>query len=350
MKTITAAEQARQRYALKREAETLDDDLDHARDAREIELANELELARAKAGGLERRLSLETAANRELGEQTDYLTAQIENADRQIAELESELNTAREQQTLCDNENQSLRTSLDLVNSENARLSQRAGASEAESGEKNARLEYLETALATAEAACARLTAETGDAAAQRHAEIASLKARLEVMSSRATTAETLYTDARERLVARIEGSTAVEAKLAATMAACHELERGRAELIAATSAVLKTLQDREAALLRAEDKVQHREAALLRAERKIKSLGDRIVELEAAAVSSARRNAAERVMPQQLDDTDDTNEKDRKNWAELARALAKLMMIKRQSAPAQALSPSMLLASTIAF
>ena len=88
-------------------------EFDAAADGREIELADELELARARAVGLERRLAQETAAKQTLSEQ-------FAAADARIAELENELAAAHDELALRDNENQSLRTSLDLAMAENA--------------------------------------------------------------------------------------------------------------------------------------------------------------------------------------------------------------------------------------
>src|SRR5580692_11885766 len=86
--------------------------------SREIALADELELARARAIGLERRLAQETAAKQTLSEQ-------FEAADARIAELENELAAAYDELALRDNESQSLRTSLDLAMTENASLTER---------------------------------------------------------------------------------------------------------------------------------------------------------------------------------------------------------------------------------
>ena len=70
-------------------------------------------MTRARATGLERRLAQETAAKQTLSEQ-------FEAADARIAELENELAAAHDELALRDNENQSLRTSLDLAMAENA--------------------------------------------------------------------------------------------------------------------------------------------------------------------------------------------------------------------------------------
>src|SRR5580704_17591817 len=77
-------------------------EFDAAADGRDIELADELELARNRATGLERRLAQETAAKQALAEQ-------FEAADARIVALENEPAAAHDELELRDNENQSMR-------------------------------------------------------------------------------------------------------------------------------------------------------------------------------------------------------------------------------------------------
>jgi chromosome segregation ATPase len=327
-------------------------EFDTAADRRETELAEELELARARAAGLERRLAQETAAKQALSEQ-------FEAADARIAELENELAATYDELALRDNENQSLRTSLDLAMAENSGLTERLAKSDGAHNATSAQLEYLQTALTAAETECAKLSSDAND----RWFETSTLNGRLATMASRAEIAERLLADARECLLARIAENTTTERNLADATAArrdaererhqledllrlkqcqINELEQARLKLIAATNALLKACQGRDAALVQADDE--------------IKALNERIAQLEAQLQEAdSRREAvtADIQSPQSAirAAADDANDKTRKKWAELARELANLAKLKPQlAAPIKAGSTPSLLASTITF
>jgi chromosome segregation ATPase len=325
-------------------------EFDAAADGRDIALADELELTRNRAAGLERRLAQETAAKQTLGEQ-------FAAADARIAELENELAAAHDELARRDNENESLRTSLDLAMAENAGLTERLAKRDAAQHSTGSQLEYLQNALATAETECTRLFSEARDF----RIEASTLNDVLATMTSRAEIAERLLADARECLLARIAENAVTERSLADATAArrdgerdlhelqdllrlkqcqINELEQSRLQLIAATNTLLKTFQNRDAALVHADDE--------------IRVLNGRIVELEAQArqAASRRRTAKSPAQSQQtviLPGADDAGDKIRTKWAELARELAKLAKLKPQLVtPIQ--GGSSLLASTITF
>jgi chromosome segregation ATPase len=334
---------------------TAETEFDAAAASREIELADELELTRARATGLERRLAQETAAKQALVEQ-------FEAADARIAELENELATAQDELALRDNENESLRTSLDLAMTENAGLTERLAKSDGAQHSTSSQLEYLQSALTAAETECTRLFGEARDF----RIEASTLKDVLARMTSRAEVAERLLTDARECLAARIAESTVTERNLAAAarrdgerdlhelqdllrLKQCqiNELEQSRLQLIAATNTLLKTFQNRDAALVHADDEIR-----LLNA--RIVQLEAQIAQLEAQARQAASRPKAAKAPAQSeqtviLPTADDGGERIRKKWAELARELAKLAKLKPQLVTPIQAGPS-LLASTITF
>ncbi|MGA8496921.1 MAG: hypothetical protein WB764_15660 [Xanthobacteraceae bacterium] len=332
-------------------------EFDAAADGRDIALADELESTRNRAAGLERRLAQETAAKQTLGEQ-------FKAADARIVELENELAAAHDELALRDNENQSLRTSLDLMMAENAGLTERLAKNDAAHRGTDSQLEYLQTALTAAETECTRLFSEASDS----RIEASMLSGRLATMSSRAEIAERLLADARECLLARIAENTATEHSLADATAArrdaaselqqlqdllrlkqcqINELEQSRLKLIAATNTLLKTFQNRDAALVHADDEIKVLNARIVQLEAQIAQL-----EAQARQAKSRRQTAKADVQSHQtviLPTADDAGEKIRKKWAELARELAKLAKLKPQLVtPIQA--GSSLLASTITF
>jgi chromosome segregation ATPase len=332
-------------------------EFDAAAASREIELADELELTRARAIGLERRLAQETAAKQTLGEQ-------FQAADTRIAELENELAAAHDELSRRDNENESLRTSLDLAMAENAGLTERLAKSDGAQHSTISQLEYLRSALTAAETECTRLFNEARDF----RIEASTLNDVLARMTSRAEVAERLLADARECLAARIAENAVTERNLAHATAArrdrdrdlhelqdllrlkqcqINELEQSRLQLIAATNTLLKTFQNRDAALVHADGEIRVLNVRIVELEAKIAQL-----EAQARQAASRRQTAKAPAQSQQtviLPGTDDASEKIRKKWAELARELAKLAKLKPQLVTPIQAAPS-LLASTITF
>ena len=332
-------------------------EFDAAADDRETELADELELTRARAVGLERRLAQETAAKQTLSEQ-------FAASDARIVELENELAAAHDELALRDNENQSLRASLDLMMAESASVTERLAKSDAAQRSTGSQIEYLQTALSAAEIECARAVNEARDF----RIEASTLTEVLATMTSRAEVAERLLADARECLLARIAENAVTERNFADATAArrdgerdlhqlqdllrlkqcqINELEQSRLQLIAATNTLLKTFQNRDAALVQADDEIKALNARIVQLEAQIARL-----ESQARQANSRRETAKAPAQPHQtvtLPAADDAGEKIRKKWAELARELAKLAKLKPQLVtPIQA--GSSLLASTITF
>ncbi len=388
-----------------------------------IELARKLDEARAEIARLELRLSHDAAAAQELREQIKVSAAATEAADQRAAGLERKIAAARgglqENIDLLTAENARLlqghaergmalddaqdkikfleaalaaaeaasvtkqaesvvdaaraarvefQEQLDLAASENARLQQTIAEKDVAFGEVRARIEFLETALSTAEAECSRLGAEAGGVRQRQQSESETLNGRLEAMSSRAVAAEKLLAEARERLLARIVENGAFRQKVADAKAAndkayaktrqledavtlrqhqIDELERSRATLVEATTTLVETFEERDRALQRAQEK--------------IKALAERNAQLEAEPNSATEfagrksktgqdgKGATESVTIADLS-SEGADQTMRKDWSELARLLTDFVERKRQS-PGHAHGRSMtLLASTLTF
>lgn len=102
---------------------------------------------------LKEQVTIKTTAAQLLNKPVRQLLAEAAAKDERRAELEDELRVGREDLDHSDNENRSLRTSLDLVTAENARLSERLTESAVETDALRARLENSKTALLAAELA-----------------------------------------------------------------------------------------------------------------------------------------------------------------------------------------------------
>jgi chromosome segregation ATPase len=352
---VAAAEHARRSRLLNRDMA----EIDVAGKTRETELAKELEFARAKIAGLERRMAHETATALALGEQLQVVTAQSEVADNRLVELE----TAHEELVRRDIENRSNQTSLELTIGE---LSRRLAEKDAALDQARAGREYLESALSAAEAECTRLTRDVIERGEKRRAELHTLNVDLEAMTSRAVTAETLLADSRECLLARVTESEAAERRLADATVACKEADGQIKKLQDAFRLQQRRVEDLERArlqLIEAADmlrnSLQTRDTALIRAEEKIKFLNKRITQLETEAIRGESRSEAEIVgsgpQCERVDrpHAEDEREQDRRRWAELARELPRLVLLKhsrRHSEEPPMRATAALLESTIAF
>ena len=124
----------------------------------------------------------------------EKLLAAAEGAAKLTDSQQCELRVARDR----------VQKKLDTATSENARLSRAAAEKDRVLADARTRVEYLEAALAAAEAECGRLTADAAKACDKHQAE-----------TSRAITAEKLLAEARERLLARIIEIDAVRQRVA---------------------------------------------------------------------------------------------------------------------------------------
>ena len=310
-----AAEQARPPQ-LRREQVTLQSaraEFNFAAGKTKFDLAKDLEEAIEKIALLERRLSQETEAAGTLRERVQTLTAEGEAAGQRAAILEIELGTARDR----------LRGARDFE-AEKARLSKSLSDSDSALEDARARIKFLDTALAAAEAECTRLGAEAKAATAGREkyeSESEALKRLADAMSARALMAERMLADARQRVLARnvqndvaeqrINEAKAVREELdnknrrlqetlRAQQGQVEELEQSRLTLVAAANALLETFQSREKAFIESEEKIRR--------------LTERNAQLEAEA-RSANSRAAITIAK--------ADEQMRKKWAELARQVA---------------------------
>lgn len=403
--------------------EAQDQEVDSASEEIGIELARKLDEARAEIARLELRLSHDAAAAQELRAQIKASAAATEAADQRAAGLAREIAAARgglqENIDLLTAENARLlqghaergmalddaqdkikflenalaaaeaasvskqaetlangaraarvefQEQLDLAAGENARLQQTIAEKDVAFGEVRARIEFLQTALSTAEAECSRLGAEVGCVRQQRHAESETLNGRLEAMSIRAVTAEKLLAEARERLLARIVESGAFRQKVADAKAAADkayaktrqledavtlrqhqidELERSRATLVEATTTLLETFEDRDRALQRAQQKIK----ALAERNAELEAKANRVGEFAGQKANAGQdgKGAKESVTIADLS-SDGADQSTRTDWSELARLLTDFVERKRQS-PGHAQRRSMtLLASTMTF
>jgi crescentin len=173
----------------------------------EIELAQELDAARAEIVR-QTRLSVETTAARALRERVRTSAAAIEAAEQRAAGLETESGAVRGQ----------LQEKLDLVTAENARLSESFAERGIALDDAQVRIEFLQTALAAAEAETAAKRAEGVEngfraASDQLQGKLDVVAAENARLSHGATARDVVLGDARARIEFLATALSAAEAE-----------------------------------------------------------------------------------------------------------------------------------------
>ena len=350
---IAATEQARRRpllRAVSSHLRTRTAESEHRLETSKTESANanELEPARAELAELEQQTARESAAEWILNARRETLAARAARAaaaDKRIAELEGDLGSAREQLDLRDNENHSLQSSLDLIVSENSRLSGRLTESDAAGNRARSELEQIKTTLASVEAECKKLAAAGDEARSKlqqtkaalatadaerkklaaagdearsklermrvalataegernklavavdeanekRRTETNTLNSRLGAMSVRTVTAEKLLVEVRQRLLARTAENCSVERKFAdATVArdAAHRKLQVLQKSLQVEERQVRELERSRSELIEVTTTLlkafKTRNKALARAEQRIQLLAELFAQLDA--------------------------------------------------------------------
>jgi DNA-directed RNA polymerase subunit F len=194
-------------------------------------------------------------------------------ADNRLTELEGKLGSAREELVIRENENRSLQTAL--VGTDKAR----------------SQLEQMKTALIAAEIELNKLVYGINETNEKRQTEISTLHVSLEAMSSRAATAEKLLVDAQQSWLVRIEENSIAERKLADATEACNVAEK-KLELLQSLFQLkereVQQLEESRSKLTEGIDTLlrafKTRDTALARAEEMVKMLAVRVAQLEMEA------------------------------------------------------------------
>jgi chromosome segregation ATPase len=227
---------------------------------------------------LRKQIDVKITAAKMLNERVRKLTADGATKDKRIAALEAQLAAIHEDVSHHENENHSLRTSLDLSVVEGARLSGRLWDTGVEADALRARLETLKATLIASEAERDRLTAAKRDAIELHRIELDALTSELQTMTAQTAAAESKLVDLRRSLAARTDDSREASRKaadaarerdvavaevadlrdrLGAKDRVTQDLERSRAQLMGQAGNLLEAFEARAAALAEAEAKAQ---------------------------------------------------------------------------------------------
>ena len=227
---------------------------------------------------LRKQIDVKVTAAKMLNERVRKLTAEGVTKDKRIAALEAQLAAIHEDVSHRENENHSLRTSLDLSVVEGARLSGRLWDTGVEADALRARLETLKATLIASEGERDRLTAAKRDAIELHRIELDALTNQLQAMTAQTATAESRLVDLRRSLAARTDDSREASRKaedaarerdvavaelaelrdrLRAKDRVTQDLEQSRAQLMDQAGNLLEAFEARAAALAEAEAKAQ---------------------------------------------------------------------------------------------
>ncbi len=122
----------------------------------------------ASATELQAQLARQKLAARQMRERIEALSRRVEDADNRYADLEDELNVAREEILLQQNDKHALQGSRDLLAGENAELTRRIAESSAALEQARGRIEHGKAALAAAKLMQNSLSAAVDEARAKQ--------------------------------------------------------------------------------------------------------------------------------------------------------------------------------------
>jgi chromosome segregation ATPase len=200
------------------------------------------------------------------------------SAEQRAAELESQLDEAREELSRRENEIVSLQESLELNAGENSRLSSLLDEHSAAAEKEKSRIGRLARALA-------KQKREHDEVNERRQAETSELSSRLEEALARAIAAEKLLAEARQDLSARNTENNALERRIGDAVTAVQEKDYEIQDLTRSRSKLIDELSR-----LQAISKV--RDADFAHAKENQRLLADLVVQLEAKVQRS--KNDAE--------------------------------------------------------
>jgi len=265
------------------------------------QLTDELAGLRTQATGLEQRLSQEVAEARRLREDGQRLDERLTASDRRFSQLESELSGVRQKLAIAETEKRSLHTSLEKAITESARASRRLVEAENLLAASQSRLRQVEAQLTEMNNERNRLVAALDEANERHDSETAAQKTRFDAMASRAATAEKLLVETREQLTARADELRKLERQLSELTLAhdtlrnklnATEIARGDGEAkLHEIEQARAVLHDRNVALTQT---VQAKDLALNRADERIAALSDELAAMQAQMATMRQTQARE--------------------------------------------------------
>jgi chromosome segregation ATPase len=247
----------------------------------------------AKLERIERELEDNRRRLQTVNEQLPVLRAEFSGREKRLQEVEQQRANLHDQNGLLNQENQALRARVEEFVANVSKLKRQVSELEGRRDDLNRRVDELEQAVAHESAALANSKASHLDVVESQRLSQTSLREELNALNAKFTAAERLLADARATLRDReaqirtheqraLENSLAMKSKdaaladlekdLAATWASHSEVDSARTTALERSTNLAKTLEDREIALQRAEQRVETLETKLAEQNRMLQS------------------------------------------------------------------------------
>ncbi len=249
----------------------------------------------AKLERIERELDDNRRRLQTVSDQLPSLRTEFAAKEKRLQEVEQQRASLHDQNDLFNQENRTLRTRIEEFVANTTKLNRAVSELEGRREDLNRRVDELEQALAHETAAHAKSKAAHLDAAEAQRLSQTSLREELSAVNARFTAAEKLLSDARATLREReaairsheqraleyaLTGKSKdaaladLEKDLNAIRSAHAEVDAARIVATDRSTSLAKTLEDREVALQRAEQRIESLEAKVAEQNRMIQ--GDR--------------------------------------------------------------------------
>ncbi|HEX4408901.1 MAG TPA: hypothetical protein VH206_09015 [Xanthobacteraceae bacterium] len=279
-------------------------------DAEQSDLTDELEATRAKLANrtsaldrAEQRISLLTKRvaqleGRDQEAPADPYKPNGPPAEKWISALEDELSLKREELIFRENENLSLRASLELTVDENARLSEVLLESNAEIDIARPQLEAMKAMLRRLEAECGKLAIAADKADERRRAETSALKVKLDDVSSQAAKDKLLAEVWRNMLARNEQGSLTVAEVLNLFRHLTEKdsaIHQARSRLDSTKEMLDKAQTERKALVTALQETTERHQAEISVMNTRLEVMSSRAVAAE-AMIAKARTSLAEKL------------------------------------------------------
>jgi crescentin len=247
----------------------------------------------AKLERIERELEDNRRRLQTVSEQLPSIRTEFAAKEKRLQEVEQQRASLQDQHDLLTQEARSLRSRVDELTSNASKLGRQLGEMESRRDDAIRRIEELEAALGQETAAHAKLKAAHLDAIESHRLNLTNAREDLSAMSGRSEAAERLLAEARGTLRERDAAIRGYEQRTLESSLAAKSKDAALADLEKDLAAARSTNTEVEAARLAAAERsitlakiVEDREAALHRAEQRIETLEARIVEQNKSTVS----------------------------------------------------------------
>jgi chromosome segregation ATPase len=298
--------------ALAGEIDKLRQELDISRDSIrtlegiKLELASDLASKNTRLVHLEAQLSQVTAIAEAAGEKNQLLTTRVNESERKVGELETDIRILRDESVLLTEETRSLKASLGQTVAEASVTANLLNESETALAGARVRIAQLETVSEENKTERARLQIALDEANEKLRIGSTEMNIHVTALHGRAATTEKLLTEVRQTLAVRTEEARVADRQAMEATFARNRAEKKLAELdnmLKAQEVQIRELEQTRTTLIERSAAVVHalkiKDTQLARAEERILQMTDRVGQDE-SLLQSSRQTLEKRI--QELD------------------------------------------------